>query len=443
VNSCVSIDSVLRHQLGLNSAKPPVHIYTSIKGDISIGSAQTVRLWQNLLVGDNDEVVLAGGNLTRVVRIGDTVRRGAGPWTPLVHELLAHVRARGFEYAPKPMGLDDVGREVLSYISGDTIVGHPWPEWVWSDSLLIESVHALRDFHTAVSDFRPAEVESRLGCVPLEFDQIVCHNDFAPYNCVFRNGRLAGVIDWDVIWAGRPVWDLAFFIWHWVPLHAPSQVLQWRTTDECARRLRLILQEYGPVDCEDVVEEVIRRIASSRDGILSRAEAGDVTFAKLKAEGHADEMQRAIDFIESIRPSLTISIRTQDISAVVALVRDESGRVLLVSSSDAGPWSCIGGGLAVGEDPASAAVKFAQDDCGLAIEVGQEVAHLSGEGYRVLYECGEDTSYDATVFDATALGIASDIPMRSKWFDAEQLASAYLDEFASVALVDLGLRRSS
>jgi hypothetical protein len=254
---------------------------------------------------------------------------------------------------------------------------------------------------------------------------------------------LAGVFDWDVIWAGRPVWDLAFFIWHWVPLHAPSPELQWRTTEECARRLRLILKEYGPVDCEDVIEEVIRRIASSRDGILSRAEGGDATFAKLKAEGHADEMQRAIDFIESIRPTLTISMRTQDISAVVALVRDESGRVLLVSTSDAGPWSCIGGGLAAGQDPASAAVKFAQDDCGLAIEVGQELAHLFGEGYRVLYECGEDTSYDATVFDATALGIASDIPMRSKWFDAEQLASAYLDEFATVALADLGLRRSS
>ena len=402
-----------------------------------------MKLWQNHLVSDVEEVVLAGGNLTRVVRVGDTVRRDAGPWTPLVHELLVHVRARGFEYAPKPMGLDDVGREVLSYIPGDTMQGDPWPAWVWSDSLLVEAVHALRDYHAAVSDFRPAEVESRLGCAPLEFDQIVCHNDFAPYNCVFRNGHLVGVFDWDVIWAGRPVWDLAFFIWHWVPLHAPSPELQWRTSEECTRRLRLILKEYGPLDCEDVVEEVISRIASSRDGILSRADAGDATFAKLKADGHAEEMQRAIDFIELIRPTLTLSRRTKDISAVVALVRDESGRVLLVSFSDIGPWSCIGGGLTGGEDPARAANRFAQVDCGLAIEVGQELAHLSGEGYRVLYECGEDTSYDATVFDATALGVASDIPMRTKWFDAEELASAYLDEFATVALADLGLRRGS
>jgi len=29
-----------------------------------------------------------GGNLNDAVRLGDTVRRRAGPWTPAVHELL-------------------------------------------------------------------------------------------------------------------------------------------------------------------------------------------------------------------------------------------------------------------------------------------------------------------------------------------------------------------
>ncbi len=251
-----------------------------------------------------DEVLLAGGNLTPVVRVGDTVRRVAGPWTPLVHELLTHIRARGFALAPVPFGRDEVGREILSYIPGDTIEGHPWPGWVWSDALLVEAVHAMRDFHVAVSDFRPAVVESRLGRVPLEPDEIVCHNDFAPYNCVVRNGHLVGVFDWDVIWAGRPEWDLAFFIWQWVPLHGPSEGLEWRTTEECARRLRLIREEYGPLDCDDIVGVVVRRITSSREGIVSRAEAGEESFVRLKAEGHADEMLKAIEFIESIRPTL-------------------------------------------------------------------------------------------------------------------------------------------
>lgn len=260
-------------------------------------------------MSDPEEVELAGGNLTRVVRVGDTVRRPSGPWTPLIHELLGHIRVRGFELAPKPMGLDDLGREVLSFIPGDTIDTHPWPAWVWSDELLVEAVHALSEYHHAVSDFRPTEVESRLGRAPLGADQIVCHNDFAPYNCVVRDGHLVGVFDWDVIWPGRPVWDLAFFIWQWVPLHNPSPELGWRTTEECARRLHLILEGYGPLGCEDVIEMVIRRIESSRDGILSRAEDGDADFARLKADGHVDEMERAIDFIQSIRSLLEDSSR--------------------------------------------------------------------------------------------------------------------------------------
>lgn len=35
-----------------------------------------------------------------MVRIGDTVRRPAGPWTPTVHALLGHLHAAGFHGAP-------------------------------------------------------------------------------------------------------------------------------------------------------------------------------------------------------------------------------------------------------------------------------------------------------------------------------------------------------
>jgi hypothetical protein len=35
----------------------------------------------------------AGGGLTPVVRVGETIRRAAGPWTPAVHALLDHLAA--------------------------------------------------------------------------------------------------------------------------------------------------------------------------------------------------------------------------------------------------------------------------------------------------------------------------------------------------------------
>jgi hypothetical protein len=65
------------------------------------------------------EELLPGGNVTAgVVRVGDRVRRPAGPHTPALHALLAFLRAAGFEGAPRPLGIDDRGREVLSYVPG-------------------------------------------------------------------------------------------------------------------------------------------------------------------------------------------------------------------------------------------------------------------------------------------------------------------------------------
>jgi hypothetical protein len=41
------------------------------------------------------EIRLDGGNAGGAVRVGDTVRRTAGPWTPAVHALLAHLAGKG------------------------------------------------------------------------------------------------------------------------------------------------------------------------------------------------------------------------------------------------------------------------------------------------------------------------------------------------------------
>ena len=252
---------------------------------------------ETLGMGSEREIVLAGGNLTKVVRVGDTVRREAGPWTPSIHRLLRHLRDRGFTLAPEALGIDELGREILTFIPGETLTEGPWPRWVWSDELLEEAVTVLADYHQKVADFRPTHVESRLDTEPLTSDQIVCHNDFAPYNCVFRDGHFAGLIDWDVVCAGDPLWDLAFFAWHWVPLYAPSSDIAWRSLNVCRRRLRHIVDSYGLNDRSGFVKLIVARIEASRDGILTRASEGDQVFIRLKREGHTEEMQRAIDFV--------------------------------------------------------------------------------------------------------------------------------------------------
>src|SRR3972149_8747795 len=72
-----------------------------------------------------DEERLAGGNThEEVVRVGDTVRRPTGIWTPGVHALLEHLASVGYDGAPTPLGLDDQGREILSFVRGTVV----WPD---------------------------------------------------------------------------------------------------------------------------------------------------------------------------------------------------------------------------------------------------------------------------------------------------------------------------
>lgn len=76
-------------------------------------------------LGDGgSEQPLVGGNVNGgVVRVGDTVRRTAGPHTPAVHAFLQHLYEVGFDGAPRPLGFDEQGREVLTFVPGVV----PWP----------------------------------------------------------------------------------------------------------------------------------------------------------------------------------------------------------------------------------------------------------------------------------------------------------------------------
>ena len=155
---------------------------------------------------------------TSVVRVGDTVRREAGPWTDTVHELLRHVRARGVRWVPEPLGRDEQGREVLSYVEGE-VPRYPMPDWVWSEAVLARAAQMLREYHDATAGF-PETGPWRLPAH--EPAEVICHNDFAPYNLAFRDGAPAGAIDFDTASPGSRVWDLAHLAYRLVPLTAPS-----------------------------------------------------------------------------------------------------------------------------------------------------------------------------------------------------------------------------
>ena len=89
---------------------------------------------------------------TDVTRVGDTVLRSVGPWTPAVHALLRHLETVGFRGAPRVIGdgYDDAGRERLSFLEGAPVHPHSW-----TDDGIAELGTMLRKLHDATVGFEP------------------------------------------------------------------------------------------------------------------------------------------------------------------------------------------------------------------------------------------------------------------------------------------------
>jgi hypothetical protein len=165
------------------------------------------------------EVLLHGGmtNAGRVTRVGDTVRRPWRPTSPATHALLDHLEQVGFDGAPRFLGADERGREVLSYIPGQAAI-EPYPDWALTTEALISVAALLRRFHDAAASFDPSG-HAWPTPVPSAFhDGLISHNDPNLDNVVFLDGRAVALIDFDLASPGSRVWDVACAARLWAPL---------------------------------------------------------------------------------------------------------------------------------------------------------------------------------------------------------------------------------
>ena len=96
--------------------------------------------------------VLAGGGVNEVVRIGGLVRRPTGPWSPLVHDLLRHLREQGFTAAPAFHEVTADGFEVLDFIPGQ-VPNYPATPAAASQTALQSAAELLRAYHDATVGF--------------------------------------------------------------------------------------------------------------------------------------------------------------------------------------------------------------------------------------------------------------------------------------------------
>lgn len=240
--------------------------------------------------GSEDETPLDGGNMSVVSRMGDEVRRPLGSWSRNVHALLDTLRQAGIAEVPHVLGFTADGRERLSFIEGD--VGHyPLPDWLWSDSILDGAGRLLRRIH----DASMVHVHTQEGWRNAARDpvEVVCHNDFAPYNLVFRDGAVVGIIDFDEAAPGPRLWDLAYLAYRLVPFAEdaapPPSIL-----DAESARLDALMAAYGTDADHEQVRAMMaerldalaahsRREASRRPELLAHALMYERDAARLRA----------------------------------------------------------------------------------------------------------------------------------------------------------------
>lgn len=217
--------------------------------------------------GKASEMTLYGANRTEpgeplggrgTVRVGNTVRRQSQSSTRPVHALLEHLKTVGFGAVPDVLGIDDDGREVLSWVDGQAGVEPIAPD-VSSDEALIAVARLIRRFHDATTTFQWERGGwDSLLADPSGSSEIICHNDLSTHNIVYQRTNPVAIIDWEFASPGSRLWDLAYACVWLVPLHAPEHCIDagWGILDQ-ARRLRLFCDSYGLGSARDTLLGVI------------------------------------------------------------------------------------------------------------------------------------------------------------------------------------------
>lgn len=256
------------------------------------------------------ETPLGGGNVNAgVVRVGDTVRRATRPESAGAHRLLHHLEAKAFAGAPRFLGFDGQGREVLSFVEGDAGVSSPI--WLSEDAVIAAAV-LLRAYHDATTEFDfGADDRWAFQYPDRRRWEVACHNDFAPYNLIFSKGIPVGIIDFDLAGPGPRLRDLAYLAYWTVPLSFHSEELKAAALADLAqesRRLKGLCAAYGLVLDETLLAMVAEVLGHMGDETAMLAVIVAPATERLKRDGHLDHWRRERDAFERHRALLSRNI---------------------------------------------------------------------------------------------------------------------------------------
>lgn len=254
------------------------------------------------------EELLPGGDVTEgLVRVGDTVRRPPGRQTPLVRAVLRHLELAGFDGAPRFVGTDRQGREVLTFVPGE-VAGRPLPAWFQDEDRLASVARLLRRYHAAMTGFEvPAGLEGSwevprlphgIPQVP-EPAEVLGHQDITPDNVVFRDGEAFALIDFDLARPASRLLEVMNAMVHWGPLTHPADRAPALTDDQVIRRCVVFADAYGldAASRERFVPVAVARSRRSWHLMRHRARLDGGGWQRMWDEGVGEVITRRVEWL--------------------------------------------------------------------------------------------------------------------------------------------------
>jgi hypothetical protein len=225
-----------------------------------------------------------------------------------VHALLRHLEDVGFTGAPRFLGIDKAGREVLTYIEGE-VAGRPRPAWIADEGRLASVGRLLRAYDDAAATFVvPEGAEPDPGLpdppgippAPPYPPELIGHVDITPENVVFRDGRAVALIDFDLAKQATRADEVCNALMWWAPLSDPADADPLLRDVDVPRRCRLLADAYGlsETDRGRVIGVAIMRVSRSWYLMKQRAELLGGGWQRMWDDGVGDLIKRRQAWLE-------------------------------------------------------------------------------------------------------------------------------------------------
>ncbi len=239
--------------------------------------------------------------MSEVIRIGNFIYRKSGPWSQQVQQFLRHLHTQGFHRVPEPFGFDEDGREIVSYIEGETF-DYPLTEKAKAVNVLLSAAQLLRVYHDASINFLNSNLYSQNWMFPCkEPQEVMCHNDFAPYNIVFQGEQAIGIIDFETIHPGPRKWDIAYALYRFAPFTSKDDEDGVEGIENQIKRARLFCQAYGLVeeDKKGMADLMIERLQELLNFLIKSANEGNKKYVLNFQAKHHIKYMNDLEYIKS------------------------------------------------------------------------------------------------------------------------------------------------